>query len=352
MFRIHLSTMKVSIIIPIYKVEPYIERCIQSVLRQTYRNLEVILVDDCTPDRSMELARACIEQSPLSKDLKFVFLQHEQNRGVSVARNTGIDAATGDYLMFIDSDDVLYNDCIEVMLSCYTKKAYDFVSGDLSIENKKLNPGFIGQKGAGEYNGRKEILRLYNEHLCPIIANNKLIRADFLRKNSLYFKEGIINEDILWTIETLMVANSIFLLRQPTYIYILHSNSISTTENSRIKTRYLWAIYQELRMYVSRKGLGHDKDVDTTMERFIRYIYAYASQAPDFNEYDFYKKVRLLDSRSIGEKSSLYIKGLTYFFKNIHYLLPTSAGWYYLKTIPRIKNFSYRIRKHIPSVLS
>jgi glycosyltransferase involved in cell wall biosynthesis len=93
--------MKVSIIIPVYKVEAYIVRCIESVLRQTYRNLEVILVDDCTPDRSVELAKEYIEQSPLSKDLQFVYLKHDHNRGLSAARNTGMDAATGEYIYFL-----------------------------------------------------------------------------------------------------------------------------------------------------------------------------------------------------------------------------------------------------------
>ena len=99
---------KVSIIIPIYKVESYIERCITSVLRQTYRNLEVILVDDCTPDSSMEIAKAVINENQ-NCGMNFVFLKHDHNFGLSAARNTGINAATGDYLFFLDSDDELPN---------------------------------------------------------------------------------------------------------------------------------------------------------------------------------------------------------------------------------------------------
>ena len=77
--------MKVSIIIPVYKVEPYIERCIESVLRQTYRELEVIIVDDCTPDRSIERARNLINKANC-KDLDFKLIKHDNNRGVSAAR--------------------------------------------------------------------------------------------------------------------------------------------------------------------------------------------------------------------------------------------------------------------------
>ena len=105
--------MLISIIIPIYKVEPYIVRCIDSVLNQTYRELEVILVDDCSPDKSMTMARDYIEQSSLSKDLQFIYLRHEKNKGLSAARNTGINSATGKYVFFLDSDDEITPDCLE-----------------------------------------------------------------------------------------------------------------------------------------------------------------------------------------------------------------------------------------------
>ena len=95
----------ISIIIPIYNVEPYIIRCVDSVLRQTYRQLEIILVDDCSPDHSMEIARKHIEASTSSKGLKFKYIKHEKNRGLSAARNSGLDAATGEYIYFLDSDD-------------------------------------------------------------------------------------------------------------------------------------------------------------------------------------------------------------------------------------------------------
>ena len=81
---------KVSIIIPVYNKEDYIERCIYSVMNQTYRCLEVILIDDCSPDGSMAVARRVIAESENSKDLEFVFLRHEKNLGLSEARNTGI----------------------------------------------------------------------------------------------------------------------------------------------------------------------------------------------------------------------------------------------------------------------
>ena len=107
--------MRVSIIIPVYNVEPYIERCIESVLCQTYRELEVILVDDSSPDCSMDLARKCIDNSNRNK-LDIIHLRHDHNLGLSAARNTGIEAATGDYLFFLDSDDWITDNCISLLV--------------------------------------------------------------------------------------------------------------------------------------------------------------------------------------------------------------------------------------------
>ncbi len=90
--------MKVSIIIPVYNVAKYIERCLLSVLNQTWQDLEVILVNDCTPDNSMEIAGKVIALHPRGAMVKC--LEHEKNRGQSAARNTGIRVATGDYLLF------------------------------------------------------------------------------------------------------------------------------------------------------------------------------------------------------------------------------------------------------------
>ena len=108
--------MTVSIIIPIFNVEQYIERCINSVINQTYRQLEVILVDDCSPDNSMNLARQLVEKSTNKEGLIFKFIKREENGGLSAARNTGVDIATGEYVYFLDSDDELPANAIELLV--------------------------------------------------------------------------------------------------------------------------------------------------------------------------------------------------------------------------------------------
>lgn len=105
-----LENEKVSIIIPVYKVEAYIRECLDSVIRQTYKNLEIILVDDGSPDQCGQI---CDEYAQEDSRIQVI---HKENAGVSAARNTGIDAATGTYMIFADSDDVLHEQMVELYL--------------------------------------------------------------------------------------------------------------------------------------------------------------------------------------------------------------------------------------------
>src|SRR5690606_39724837 len=101
--------MKVSIIIPIYNVGAFVKECILSVLNQSYQNLEVILIDDCGTDDSLIIAEKVIENHPRASQLSII--RHNRNRGISATRNTGISAATGEYIFFLDSDDKISLDC-------------------------------------------------------------------------------------------------------------------------------------------------------------------------------------------------------------------------------------------------
>ena len=103
---------KVSVIVPIYKVEPYLDQCVQSIVNQTYKNLEIILVDDGSPDNSPAMCDAWAE-----KDNRIRVI-HKENGGFSSARNAGLDAATGDYIQFVDSDDWILPDMTAALVSC------------------------------------------------------------------------------------------------------------------------------------------------------------------------------------------------------------------------------------------
>ena len=230
-----MQDILVSIIIPVYKVEAYIIRCIDSVLNQTYRHLEIILVDDCSPDRSMIMAREYIEQSPLCKDLCFIFLKHDLNRGLSAARNTGILKAKGDYLFFLDSDDTLLPQSIEILSGEIKEKKYDLICGKFDLKGKNR---FLEEYLHSQYEGIKtdnplEIISHFVSGKHYMMAWNKLVNRDFLLSNKLFFKESIIHEDELWSFIVANKANSLLVLDDVTYCYYFRADSIMTSTRLR-----------------------------------------------------------------------------------------------------------------------
>jgi len=266
--------MLISIIIPIYKVEPYIIRCIDSVLNQTYRELEVILVDDCSPDRSMAMAQEYIETSPLSKDLQFVYLKHEKNRGLSAARNTGVEVAKGEYIFFLDSDDELEYYCIDYLVKLAEKyKNVDIVQGNIqNIGDDVWNFNFSNYP---EFTNNKQWIKqkllsieIDNMESIPSTSWNKLFRTNWFVSNHLFFKEGIIHEDEHWRFMYWDKVSSIAFCKETTYRYLIRNNSIMTKEKYKDNS-YLnkLNIYKEVLL----KDPHQDKDV---IRKLLYLLYA------------------------------------------------------------------------------
>ena len=174
--------MKISIIVPVYNVEPYIEDCLKSVAAQTYNGeIECIIVNDCTPDDSCAVIERFINGYDGAIDFKL--LHHTVNRGLSAARNTGIDAATGDYIYFLDSDDEIMPECIEVLAEPLKNKKYDFVIGDY-ITTFSQNIAPLLQED-GELLGSEEIRKSYFANKWYSMAVNKLCNINFIREQHL-----------------------------------------------------------------------------------------------------------------------------------------------------------------------
>ena len=235
--------IKVSIIIPVYKVEDYIEKCIYSVINQTYCNIECILVDDCSPDKSIEKVKEII--SNYSGNIKFKIITHEKNKGLSAARNTGIKESTGDYIYFMDSDDYIISECIEIMVRLQEKYPHvELIQAGaicnlefLDIEKKDI---------PFEYTENRRWIKttLLERYLLPLTSWNKLIKKEFIIKNNLYFKEGIIHEDELFNFYLAKYLSSIAICKINTYVYVSRDNSIMSSKNN--KSKESWEIiYKE-----------------------------------------------------------------------------------------------------------
>ncbi len=217
---------KVSIIIPVYNVEPYIEECLQSVMRQSYKGeIECILVDDCGTDNSIEVAEQLIKDYNGSIDFKV--LPHTHNQGLSAARNTGIDAACGDYVYFLDSDDWISDDCIEKLTQPLDLKRYDFVVGHYERDGKDSIVSC--SDGEYHYNGLKARKGMKGD--IPVSACNKLFRKRFLSDNQLLFEVGKVYEDSIFSFDLACVERRYYVVNSVTYYYRNRENSITTSKD-------------------------------------------------------------------------------------------------------------------------
>lgn len=238
--------MKLSIIIPVYQVENYIERCLRSIVSQSCDDYEIILVDDASTDRSMEIARNVLENS----DVRVQFLKHESNRGLSAARNTGIRAANADYLLFVDSDDSLADgalcDFVRFIDDCHA----DCIVGNYMVVSDK------GEYVSKKYGARRsldssdDICMAYSMGDIPIMAWNKCIKTELVRNKNLYFKEGICHEDELWTFLLVNEIDSLVVTGVCSYTYYIRGGSIMTNAKKEFRLRSSIDVYSEMVNYM------------------------------------------------------------------------------------------------------
>lgn len=241
---------KISIVIPVFNVAEYIESCIYSVLNQSYSNLECLIVDDCTEDNSMALVRNII--SNYNGNISFSLIEHLKNSGLSAARNSGVKMATGEYLYFLDSDDEIFPHTIESLVK--TAIAYsnpDIVIGEVCVQGTKIGyPLFIPDY----MNSNEQIFTSYLNKEWWIMACNKLVKYSYFINNALWFKEGLIYEDRLWSFQVALTANTIAKCSKGTYIYKIRKTGSITSSNGCVKyDNYLFILEQKCRFIIENK---------------------------------------------------------------------------------------------------
>lgn len=227
--------IKVSIIIPVYNVEKYIELCIKSILKQDYDGIiECIIVDDCGSDNSINIAKSLICKTSAKFDIKII--KHNKNMGLSAARNTGIKAATGDYLFFLDSDDYIKDDAIKTLVAPIIKYGYlDLVVGNTyPTKQKGLEWMDLSKKELPNFSNDRIWIKqkLLERFTLSMTACNKLIRRNLIIENNLYFMEGIIHEDDHWNFYLAKYVKSISIVKDYTYVYNIRENSITQKYDS------------------------------------------------------------------------------------------------------------------------
>lgn len=240
--------VKVSVIVPIYNVEAYIARCIQSVMAQTYDGpMECLLVDDCGTDNSMAVAGQMI--SAYKGPVDFKVLHHEHNRGLSAARNTGTNASTGEYVYYLDSDDAMTPDCLELMAAEVEKHPeVEMVMGAHEIiyanASKKVS---LASRTVGYVDDNEWIRYLFfkDEADLKVTAWNRLTLLSFIKGNQLRFKEGVIHEDEHWSFYVYQHLNRLSVIEDVTYLHFVTENSIMTTSTARKRAEAMFPIVSD-----------------------------------------------------------------------------------------------------------
>ena len=207
----------VSVIVPIYKVEKYLRKCIDSILEQTYRNLEIILVDDGSPD---DCGRICDEYAEKDPRIKVI---HKENGGLSDARNWGIEKAAGDYIAFVDSDDWIKADMIEYLLHGISEYHADIAVCNLYYvsQYKYTVKNYSEDK---TYTAKDMLFELFDDKIDNY-AWNKLYKRELW--SDVRYPVGKNFEDILTIYKVLEKAKNIVVLKEPKYYYLLRDDSIS-----------------------------------------------------------------------------------------------------------------------------
>lgn len=282
---------KISIIVPIYNVEQYLDKCIKSLVNQTYKNLEIILVDDGTKDKSGEIADLWSIKDDRIKVI------HKANGGLSDARNAGMKIATGDYIAFVDSDDWISYKMYEILMNNLEK--YD---ADISIcaikkvyEEDVVNKKQIKNKDIYIFTAEEALENLIDEGILKQTVWNKLYKRKVV--DDIYFEFGKIHEDEFWTYQIFGKCEKIVYTDEQLYYYLQRSGSIMDkpfsmsrldaleARNNRLnyiekkfpkleikakKSLFFSCLYQYQSMLKSEK-IGEQKNYEQVIKKYIEY---------------------------------------------------------------------------------
>lgn len=327
--------MKITIVVPVYNVEQYIGDCLASITAQTYTGgIECLLIDDCTPDGSCAIIENFIKE--YNGAITFKLLHHTRNRGLSAARNTGIDAATGDYIYFLDSDDELMPNTIALLSTALKENSYDLVIGNYQIigTDKEYPPLLLD---TGEIKTNKNIRELYFGYQWYVMAWNKLCNLNFIRKHQLYFKESLLNEDNLWSFQLACEAQSMYVVNENTYKYKVRESSIMGKMNPAKTANAFATITNEAYKWAEEKGYIYDKKVFNSIIYYREYalgiIFLAEPRSKSVELYmQCYKRLRIAawwayKNRLIGARSLI---------KELYNYLPKQLGYWYLSAYNHI----------------
>ncbi|KAA6343182.1 putative glycosyltransferase EpsJ [termite gut metagenome] len=261
--------MKVTLSMPIYNVEKYVEHALLSALNQTFESIEYLIVDDKGTDNSMDVVRKLIANHPRGKDVRII--DHGVNQGLATTRNSAIREAKGEYLYFMDSDDEITKDCIEILYNKMQENPVDFVAA--SYTRKKTQGKTIEEFQYENYvlkDTGKSVAHIHyiDKRSIYIHIWNKLYDVKFLRNNEIYCFPKHFNEDNLFTFQVIVKAKLCILMSNITYLhYTIPGSLMDYYNNKRIKERDEFLVLQNIEI------INFMKNYIETYKHSILYVY-------------------------------------------------------------------------------
>ena len=283
----------VSIIVPVYNTEPYLEECLDSIVNQTYRSIEIILVNDGSTDCSPE-----IMASFAHRDQRITTLT-QPNRGVSAARNAALSVAKGEYVLFVDSDDTIRNDTVEILCQEAISTNSDIVIGNMCFCYPDGQQSFFFKRLATlskqhPLSGAQCFSELIEAHIFPPMVVFYFTKRTFIQKYQIFFEEGIVHEDELWCVKALVYAPKASVMNFFHYYYRLRQGSVMRSDNMEYR------LYSFFRVAKSFEALAAELQEKQEFAKaagyvYVRIFYVYYSMCQlllemkkDTNEYKAY----------------------------------------------------------------
>lgn len=258
--------MRFSVIIPIYNVENYLHKCIESVVNQTLKDYELFLIDDCSSDNSLKIAEEYENNEAVT------LIRKEKNSGLSDTRNYGLRKANGDYILFLDSDDYIEFDALEKIDRLISSNKYPdiiyfdyFMHVDTTVSKKRSNHCAVTMFTGTAFLKEELSKRKYNPAACFGVY-----RRDLIMRKNLFFKVGILHEDELWAPQIALTAEKVYISDYAYYHYIRHSGSITLKSNQKKNGIDIMKICKDLDK-VSKKVT--DNELKNIMDNHIAMLY-------------------------------------------------------------------------------
>ncbi len=312
----------ISVIVPIYNSEKYLNRCVTSILNQTYENLEILLINDGSKDSSLDI---CYSFKNKDKRIKVI---NKENEGVSLTRNVGIKNSTGKYLMFVDSDDYLHNAYIEEMYTYLRENKLDMVISSMTFVDENYDflrtYSYKSENVILNFNDITEsiIKTSYFNSVCKIIVSSKIVKENKMTFN----KELKFGEDLLFSYNLLQTVQNFGYLDFPGYYYLQNSSSATHKNSMEVVNKYIADnkyVYNIIRQHIQDDVLINNK-------LFTKYNFALLKFIKSVKYKEFKENAVNLFNRMFEKDSIIIVDKIDYESKSNYMLMKLLIKRHYL----------------------